>query len=105
MEIFTFTTFYGWQTLVWPIEKPIFYKEASAKNNAHLTFRQVNQFYFGPQYHFITFKFFGTTPQYIQKGYNFYLDLFLVLSGHITYTELLKAECTKLLVFQKMKLF
>ena len=40
--------FYGWQTLVRPIEKPILYEEASAKKDVSLTFRQVNQFYFRP---------------------------------------------------------
>ena len=40
--------FYGWQTLVRPIEKLILYEEASAKKDVSLTFRQVNQFYFRP---------------------------------------------------------
>ena len=31
--------FYGWQTLVRPIEKPIFHEEVSAKNNVRLAFR------------------------------------------------------------------
>ena len=48
MEVFIFTNFYGLQTLVRPIEKPILYEEVSAKMDVSLTSRQVNEFYFGP---------------------------------------------------------
>ena len=93
-EIFTFTTFWGWQILVWPSPKPISFDDAAKKKDVHLTFRQLNSFHFDPTNHFITFKFYGITTQKIEKGYSFFIDLLLILSDKSFDTDTRTAECT-----------
>ena len=42
MEVFTFTNFYGRQTLVWPSEGP---SRSRKQNESNIIFRQVNRFH------------------------------------------------------------
>ena len=69
-------------------------EDVENKMNANITFRQVSGFNFDKLNYFITFYFFGLTHQYLEKGYYFFIDLYLIFENGEKDTSVSQANCT-----------